>query len=168
MKTCWERPDYLAPEQAIDSHGVDSRADIYGLGCAFYFLLTGHPPFPDGTLPQRLMAHQKQTPPSILNDRPDCPTELTDICINMMAKKPGDRYQTMQDVAQVLADWLIANGHLSEGEGGSGGASSSGRLAVTPGFSGGSSASGVAPRRRPQQGSRPAPEPDPSEFPWVH
>ena len=57
--------DYLAPEQAIDSHGVDARADIYSLGCSFYFLLTGHPPFPDGTLPQRLMAHQKQPPPSI-------------------------------------------------------------------------------------------------------
>ena len=42
--------DYLAPEQAIDSHGVDARADIYGLGCSFYYLLTGHPPFPDGTL----------------------------------------------------------------------------------------------------------------------
>ena len=43
--------DYLAPEQAINSHDVDARADIYSLGCAFYFLLSGHPPFPDGTLP---------------------------------------------------------------------------------------------------------------------
>ena len=38
--------DYLAPEQALNSHGVDARADIYGLGCSMYFLLTGHPPFP--------------------------------------------------------------------------------------------------------------------------
>ncbi len=65
--------DYLAPEQAIDSHGVDARADIYSLGCSLYYLLTGHPPFPDGTLPQRLMAHQKQPPPSIRLDRPRCP-----------------------------------------------------------------------------------------------
>ncbi len=43
--------DYLAPEQALNSHNVDSRADLYSLGCTLYFVLTGHPPFPEGTLP---------------------------------------------------------------------------------------------------------------------
>ena len=102
--------DYLAPEQAIDSHGVDARADIYSLGCAFYFLLTGHPPFPDGTLPQRLMAHQKQQPPSIAKERPDAPADLVEICMKMMAKKPADRYQSMNDVAQALRRWLADRG----------------------------------------------------------
>ena len=116
--------DYLAPEQAIDSHGADARADIYSLGCAFYFLLTGHPPFPDGTLPQRLMAHQKQQPPSIANERPDAPADLIEICMKMMAKKPADRYQTMDDVAQALQRWLSDRGLGSGGSGLSG----SGRL----------------------------------------
>jgi eukaryotic-like serine/threonine-protein kinase len=62
--------DYLAPEQAIDSHGVDARADIYGLGCTLFFVLTGHPPFVGGSLPQRLVMHQKQPPPSISASRP--------------------------------------------------------------------------------------------------
>lgn len=101
--------DYLAPEQALDSHGVDARADMYGLGCSLYYLLTGHPPFPDGTLPQRLMMHQKQAPPSVYLDRPDAPPTLVDICTKMMAKKPADRYQSMAEVAKVLADWLAAN-----------------------------------------------------------
>jgi eukaryotic-like serine/threonine-protein kinase len=103
--------DYLAPEQAVDSHGVDARADIYSLGCAFYFLLTGHPPFPDGTLPQRLMAHQKQTPPSIAKERPDAPADLIEICMKMMAKKPADRYPSMNDVARVLRRWLTDRGY---------------------------------------------------------
>ncbi|MFH1269023.1 MAG: serine/threonine-protein kinase, partial [Planctomycetota bacterium] len=94
--------DYLAPEQAIDSHGVDARADIYGLGCSLYYVLTGHPPFPDGTLPQRLMMHQKAPPPSIHKDRPDAPDDLVAICLAMMAKKPADRPQTAPEVAEQL------------------------------------------------------------------
>ncbi|MBN2580393.1 MAG: serine/threonine protein kinase [Pirellulales bacterium] len=112
--------DYLAPEQALDSHGVDSRADVYSLGCALYFLLTGHPPFPDGTLPQRLMMHQKQPPPSILIDRPDAPAELVAICMKMVAKKPDQRYGSMRELARVLADWLISQGKHVETDSGSG------------------------------------------------
>jgi serine/threonine protein kinase len=115
--------DYLAPEQAIDSHAVDARADIYGLGCSFYFLLTGHPPFPDGTLPQRLMAHQKQQPAAIAKERPDAPADLAAICAKMMAKKAADRYQSMSEVAEALRLWLA-----DRGLGGSG-LSNSGRRA---------------------------------------
>jgi len=103
--------DYLAPEQAIDSHGVDARADVYSLGCTFYFLLTGHPPFSEGTLPQRLMAHQKESPPSILKDRPDAPAGLVEICMRMMAKRPADRYDSMGGVARALESWLADHGH---------------------------------------------------------
>src|SRR5262249_57128117 len=42
-------PDYLAPEQARNSHDVDTRADLYALGCTAYFLLTGAVPFPAAT-----------------------------------------------------------------------------------------------------------------------
>ena len=100
--------DYLAPEQAIDSHGVDARADIYSLGCSLYFLLTGHPPFPDGSLPRRLMMHQKHAPRSIFKERPGAPEGLVQICAKMMAKKPADRYQSAVEVFQVLAGWLEA------------------------------------------------------------
>jgi eukaryotic-like serine/threonine-protein kinase len=111
--------DYLAPEQAIDSHGVDHRADVYSLGCTLYFLLTGHPPFPEGTLPQRLMQHQKQMPPSIRDSRADAPIELVDICMKMIAKKPDQRYQSMFDVARVLNSWLLTKGKgIAEDPGG--------------------------------------------------
>ena len=108
--------DFLAPEQAIQSHGVDGRADIYSLGCTLYFLLTGHPPFPDGTLAKRLMMHQMQEPASILVDRHKTPPELLAICQKMMAKKKENRYQSAADVAQALREWLAraAPGALPE------------------------------------------------------
>lgn len=115
--------DYLAPEQAFDSHRVDRRADIYSLGCTLYFLLTGHPPFPEGTLPQRLMKHQTQTPPSIYEDRPDAPAGLVNICMRMMAKTPDARYQTAADVAQELSSFMVM-ANRGSGFPGSGGGTS--------------------------------------------
>ncbi len=102
--------DYLSPEQALDSHTVDIRSDLYSLGCTLYFLLSGHPPFPDGTLAQRLMAHQTKQPRRIRDQRPDVPESLVAIVDVMMAKKAEDRYQTARDTAEALANWLIANG----------------------------------------------------------
>jgi serine/threonine-protein kinase len=98
--------DYLAPEQAVDSHGVDSRADVYGLGCTLYFCLTGHPPFTTGTLAQRLMAHQTKEPPPVEAERRDVSPGLAQILRKMMAKRPEDRYPTAAGVAQALAGWL--------------------------------------------------------------
>jgi serine/threonine-protein kinase len=98
--------DYVAPEQALDSHRADSRADIYSLGCTLFFLLTGHPPFPEGTLSQRLMAHQTQEPPEIAAERPDVPMELVAIYTKMVAKNPAMRYQSMNEVARALRSWL--------------------------------------------------------------
>ena len=102
--------DYLAPEQALDSHRVDIRADIYSLGCSIYFALTGHPPFTEGTLAQRLMWHQSKEPPPITDERQDLPESLHDIIRKMMAKDPDDRYQTASDAAEALLEWLLQNG----------------------------------------------------------
>lgn len=102
--------DYLAPEQALDSHTVDIRADIYSLGCTMYYLLTGHPPFPEGTMAQRLLAHQTKEPTPIREKRPDFPAGLEAIVHKMMMKKTVDRYQTAREVSQVLTKWLLDNG----------------------------------------------------------
>ena len=68
--------DYMAPEQAIACHDVDGRADIYALGCTFYFLLTGRPPFSGGTVADRLLRHRRETAPSLYIFRPDVPEDL--------------------------------------------------------------------------------------------
>ncbi|MDA1178323.1 MAG: serine/threonine-protein kinase [Planctomycetota bacterium] len=98
--------DYLAPEQAVNSQTVDSRADIYSLGCTLYFLLTGHPPFPTGTLAERLLKHQSEVPQSIYKSRPDSSPALVDICQRMMTKDKDLRYQSAAEVANALSAFL--------------------------------------------------------------
>lgn len=97
--------DYLSPEQAEDSHTVDIRSDIYSLGATFYFLLTGQQPFPEGTIPQKLIWHRSRQPKSVRELRPEVPEEVVAIVTKMMAKKPEDRFQTPAEVMAALAPW---------------------------------------------------------------
>ncbi|HEY2840003.1 MAG TPA: serine/threonine-protein kinase [Pirellulales bacterium] len=106
--------DYLSPEQAIDSHTVDGRADIYSLGCTLYFSLVGHPPFPEGSSPARLMAHQTQEPVSIRKKRNDVPEDLIAICTRMMAKRRENRFQTASQVVDALAHWLSVHASATD------------------------------------------------------
>ncbi len=105
--------DYLAPEQALNSHQVDHRVDIYGLGCTLFFLLTARPPFSDGTLAQRIIKHQNEMPRAIRELRPDCPGELEGMCVKMLQKDPRYRYQTAKEVAEVFERFTL---HVPRGE----------------------------------------------------
>jgi len=97
---------YFAPEQATSSNTVDARADIYGLGCTLYFLLTGHPPFGGSTPTELMRAHQRELAASISIVRPEVSLDLIKICERMMAKRAEDRYQSAQEVASAIATWL--------------------------------------------------------------
>ena len=100
--------DYLAPEQATDSHTADRRSDIYALGCTLHFLLVGRAPFAQGKLAERIQAHLRKPAPNILDERPDIPPAIAELYFRMMEKHPDARPQTAQDVADAFQAWLAA------------------------------------------------------------
>ena len=97
--------DYLAPEQALNSHDVDIRADIYSLGATFYYILTGKGLFEDGTVAQKLSWHLHRPPVPLSDVRPDVPEGLIEVIETMLAKRPGDRYQAPEEVVEALEPW---------------------------------------------------------------
>ena len=99
--------DYISPEQAHDPRQADVRSDIYSLGCTLYFLLTGQPPFPDGTALQKLLMHGTKMPEDPRFFRSDISDSMIAILRKMIAKKPSDRYQIPTDLIydlQTLAE----------------------------------------------------------------
>lgn len=122
-------PEFIAPEQARDSHTSDIRADLYSLGCTLYFLLTGQPPFPDGTLTEKLLQHQfneadpvdvvrsaalveRAAPVAVTPDR--VPAAVDALLRKLLAKDPDERFQTpnelaaeLQTIVQKLADGTL-------------------------------------------------------------
>jgi WD40 repeat protein/serine/threonine protein kinase len=98
-------PDYIAPEQAEESHAVDGRADVYALGCTLFFLLTGRPPFDGGSAARKVARHLAEPPPPLEASRPDAPAGLAALVRAMLAKRPEDRVQTAAEVAHALAAW---------------------------------------------------------------
>jgi serine/threonine protein kinase len=104
--------DFIAPEQLEDPHGADFRADLYSLGCTFYFLLTGQVPFPGGTLIQKLDRQRWQEPPAVHQLRPEVPEAVVAVVRKLMAKRPADRYATPAAVAAAL-EHLARSGHVA-------------------------------------------------------
>jgi serine/threonine protein kinase len=98
--------DYMAPEQADDSHSVDGRADLYSLGCTLYRLLAGEPPFAAPTYAtrmQKLMAHVTVPAPVLDSRRPDVDPALSALVKRLLAKQPSDRFATAGELAAALA-----------------------------------------------------------------
>jgi serine/threonine protein kinase len=97
--------DYVAPEQCVDAYAVDCRADVYGLGCTLYELLTGQPPFAgpgyDSAF-QKMQAHVEAPVPRILEKRADVPDHLVSALERMLAKDREQRFASSADVVAVM------------------------------------------------------------------
>ncbi|HEX8202754.1 MAG TPA: serine/threonine-protein kinase, partial [Isosphaeraceae bacterium] len=101
--------DYISPEQARDPRDVDVRSDLYSLGCTLFHMLTGRPPFPGGTVLQKLLQHQEEPPPDVRSLNAEVPDDLAAILGKLLAKDRDRRYQTPE---QLVRDLLTVAGAL--------------------------------------------------------
>ena len=97
--------DYMAPEQTRDPTAIDNRADVYALGCCMYFALTLQPPFPDGSVHEKVKSHRHEAPTPIRTKNPQIPEAFADIVHKMLAKAPADRFASAIEVAYALEPW---------------------------------------------------------------
>jgi serine/threonine protein kinase len=96
-------PDFMAPEQARNVHQADIRSDLYSLGCTFYYLLTGQPPFPGGGAMDKIVRHALEEPAPLEQLRPEVPPAVAAIVRSLLAKNPAERFQTPGEVVRALA-----------------------------------------------------------------
>jgi eukaryotic-like serine/threonine-protein kinase len=96
-------PAFIAPEQALGSRDVDTRADIYSTGCVAYWLLTGQLVFTADTPMKLLLAHA-QTPPEPPSSRTEMPIpqDLDALVLSCLAKDPEHRPKSARDLLQRL------------------------------------------------------------------
>jgi serine/threonine-protein kinase len=158
--------DYLSPEQALNSHLVDLRTDIYSLGGTLYFLIAGHPPFPEGTVAQRLVRHQSVDPPTLQSLRADCPLFLSQLCQWMMRKPLDERCRDCGEVLAWLEKWRADPQWHWPAEPWNLAAGSVVKPAAGTGSSGKGGAAAAAPPAKPSPKSSPRRRADHSGY-WV-
>jgi serine/threonine-protein kinase len=108
--------DFVAPEQAINSNSADGRADIYSLGCTWYYLLSGQSPYA-GTSFQRLAQHQTAPIPDIRTVRKDCPAAVAELIARMTAKRPENRPKSAMELQAQLERLLGVSGETTRRHG---------------------------------------------------
>jgi len=97
--------DYLAPEQIRSPGDVDSRIDIYSLGCTLYYAITGKVPYPGGSASAKAIRHCEETPWHPKRFNPDISEEFVEVIADMMEKDPAARTGAMGEVAARLEAW---------------------------------------------------------------
>ncbi|MGE4146289.1 MAG: protein kinase, partial [Planctomycetota bacterium] len=97
-------PHYMSPEQCSGESGVEVtvRADIYSLGATAYYMATGQKPFEGDTQPTILLQHMKTPAKPPKEVKEDLSEGLSNVILNMMAKRPEYRYASLSDVLEEL------------------------------------------------------------------
>ena len=99
---------YMSPEQLESPEDADPRSDIYSLGAVLYFLLTARPPFVGEYLDQ-VYGHRHGEIPDLMQARDDVDLNFANIFRRMMAKSPGERYASLDEVIDDLGKYADSN-----------------------------------------------------------
>jgi regulation of enolase protein 1 (concanavalin A-like superfamily) len=98
-------PMYMSPEQA-NGEALDHRSDLFSLGSVLYVMCTGRPPFRATSTMAVMKRVCEDTPTPVQEVNPEIPDWLSDVITKLHAKKPGDRFQTAKEVAELLGQRL--------------------------------------------------------------
>ena len=100
-------PAYMSPEQAFGDANIDGRSDVYALGCVVYEMVSGRTPF-DAPTPQALLAkHAVDKPRSLRTIDPDIPLFVERAVGRALAKEPGRRFKTPNELAETLRSQTV-------------------------------------------------------------
>ncbi len=97
-------PQYMSPEQASGSAGVDARSDIFAVGCVLYEMLAGEPPFTGPTPQAIVMRSLTEAPRSLTASREGVSPAIEAVVTRALAKNPADRWQTAGEFASALGN----------------------------------------------------------------
>lgn len=98
--------DFMSPEQARNPAEADERADVYSLGCTFYWTLTGRHLFGGKSLREKLEAVLQAPTPTLRATRRDVSPELEKFFAQLVAKRPEERLASMQAVMAAAQEFL--------------------------------------------------------------
>jgi serine/threonine-protein kinase len=97
-------PEYMSPEQSSEARLVDGSTDIYALGCVFYEMLAGEPPFTGHNVQIVMERHAKSPPPQLRIIRPSLPDRIDAVIGRALAKAPKDRFHTAAEFIAAVTE----------------------------------------------------------------
>lgn len=111
-------PNFVAPEQVLNAHAVDHRADIFSLGCTLFKLLTQATPWDGATIAEKLLIRTQQDAPPASRFRRETPAKLDRVVARMLARDPGQRFESAREVVDALAPFRMQRAPIAGPGGG--------------------------------------------------
>jgi serine/threonine-protein kinase len=100
----------MSPEQAAGGDDVDGRTDLYSLGIVLFEAIAGRPPFSGPSAAAVIDMQQHHEPPNLHDLRGDVPAPFAAVIARALCKRPGDRWQTADEMRQALLPYSLTAG----------------------------------------------------------